>query len=321
MVLETLETVTANLNNQTIEPNQTIESNLAVESNHTIEPSLTIESNQTVEPNFATESNQAVEPTLAAKSNQTVEPNLTIESNQTIEPNLTESNQTIEPNLTVESNQTIEFNLTVESNHTIESNQTINSNQTIEPNLNVTIPNSLYLFVVAALAGPTVLPWKDALTKSYQDVTDDRVLRSLSYDLARKARSCPARSFAVGSTLSSDLTFSQPVIVNSDASPILCLVFSGQGPQHVAMGRELCAAYPVFLSAVKQCDEILVETYGHKSFLERTGLFIPGEKAKVPENQIWPIEEVVYSIVFMQLALVDLIKSLGIEYTYAIGHR
>ena len=87
------------------------------------------------------------------------------------------------------------------------------------------------------------------------------------------------------------------------------------------MGRDLCAAFPVFLSAVKDCDKILVETYGHKSFLERTGLFIPNEQAKVPENQVWPIEEVVYSIVFMQLALVDLIKSLGIEYTYAIGHR
>lgn len=204
------------------------------------------------------------------------------------------------------------------ANQTIEA---IESNQTIEPNQNQTISNPLYLFVVAALAGPTVLPWKDALTNSYKDVTDDRVLRSLSYNLARKARSCPARSFAVGSTLSSDLTFSQPVIVNSDANPILCLVFSGQGPQHVAMGRELCAAFPVFLSAVKQCDEILVGTYGHKSFLERTGLFIPNEQAKVPEKEVWPIEEVVYSIVFMQLALVDLIKSLGIEYTYAIGHR
>ena len=202
-----------------------------------------------------------------------------------------------------------------------QANQVIESNQTIESNLNQTTSNPLYLFVVAALAGPTVLPWKDALTNSFQDVKDDRVLRSLSYNLARKARSCPARSFAVGSTLSSDLTFSQPVIVNSDANPVLCLVFSGQGPQHVAMGRELCAAFPVFLSAVKHCDEILVGTYGHKSFLERTGLFIPNEQAKVPEKEVWPIEEVVYSIVFMQLALVDLIKSLGIEYTYAIGHR
>jgi hypothetical protein len=179
----------------------------------------------------------------------------------------------------------------------------------------------LYLFVVAALAGPTILPWKDALTKSYQDITDDRVLRSLSYDLARKSRSCPARSFAVGPSLSPDLNFSQPAIVNADANPNLCLVFSGQGPQHIAMGRELSAAFPVFLSAVKRCDEILVENYGKTSFLERTGLFVPGEQPKLPENEIWPIEEVVYSIVFMQLALVDLLKSLGIEYSYVIGHR
>ncbi|KAF8800384.1 hypothetical protein BYT27DRAFT_7148677 [Phlegmacium glaucopus] len=184
-----------------------------------------------------------------------------------------------------------------------------------------TISNKpLYLFVVTALNGPTVLPWKDALTKSYQDTTDDRVLRSLTYDLARKSRSCPARSFAVGPALSPDLNFSQPAVVNADANPILCLVFSGQGPQHIAMGRELCAAYPVFLSSVKDCDEILVGTYGKESFLERTGLFVPGEQAKLPEKDVWPIEDVVYSIVFMQLALVDLIKSLGIEYACTIGH-
>jgi hypothetical protein len=184
-----------------------------------------------------------------------------------------------------------------------------------------TISNPLYLFIVAALTGPTVFPWKDALTKSYQDITDDRILRSLSYDLARKSRSSPARSFAVGPALSPDLKFSQPAIVNPDANPNLCLVFSGQGPQHIAMGRELCATFPLFLSAVKDCDEILVRSYGKKSFLERTGLFVPGDQPKLPANDVWPIEEVVYSIVFMQLALVDLIKSLGIEYSYAIGHR
>ena len=202
--------------------------------------------------------------------------------------------------------------------------ETLETVNTVASTLNAesqTVSNRLYLFVVAALAGPTVLPWKDALTESYQDITDDRVLRSLSYDLARKSRSCPARSFAVGSALSPDLKFSQPAIVNPDANPDICLVFSGQGPQHIAMGRELCAAFPVFLSTVKDCDEILVKSYGQKSFLERTGLFIPGEQPKVPEKDVWPIEEIVYSIVFMQLALVDLIKSLGIKYSYVIGHR
>lgn len=184
-----------------------------------------------------------------------------------------------------------------------------------------TISKPLYLFVVAALTGPTILTWKDALTEAYKDTTDDRVLRSLSYDLARKARSSPARSFAVSPILSPDLKFSQVSITNPDINPNLCLVFSGQGPQHIAMGRELCEAYPVFLSAVQQCDEILVGIYGKQSFLERTGLFVPGEKAKLPAREVWPIEEVVYSIVFMQIALVDLIKSLGVEYSSVVGHR
>ena len=203
----------------------------------------------------------------------------------------------------------------------LETLETVTAGTLVTIDSSETISKPLYLFVVAALAGPTILPWKDALMKYYQEITDDQVLRSLSYDLARKSRSCPARSFAVGRALLPDLSFSQPAVSHTDANPILCLVFSGQGPQHIAMGRELCATYPVFLSAVKHCDEILIESYGKTSFLERTGLFIPGEQPKLPENDVWPIEEVVYSIVFMQLALVDLIKSLGIEYIYAIGHR
>ncbi|KAF8800322.1 hypothetical protein BYT27DRAFT_6834852 [Phlegmacium glaucopus] len=208
------------------------------------------------------------------------------------------------------------------SHMVLETLETVNTTTTLAiTESQQTISNKpLYLFVIAALTGPSLVPWKDALTKFYQDTTDDRVLRSLTYDLARKSRSCPARSFAVAPALSPDLKFSKPAVINMDANPILCLVFSGQGPQHIAMGRELCAAYPVFLSAVKDCDEILVGTYGKESFLERTGLFVPGEQAKLPEKDVWPIEEVVYSIVFMQLALVDLIKSLGIEYTYTLGH-
>ncbi|KAF9461490.1 hypothetical protein BDZ94DRAFT_1263481 [Collybia nuda] len=205
---------------------------------------------------------------------------------------------------------------------TLESVTTVAASTITEPAASESQDNSdpLYLFVIGSLSGTTVMPWKDALTAAYQDVTDHQVLRSLSYDLARKSRSSPARSFAVGSTLSPDLTFTPPIAASSDAKPELCLVFSGQGPQHIAMGRGLCTSFPVFLSSVRECDEILVGRYGQQSFLERTGLFVPGEKAKLPAKEVWPIEEVVYSIVFMQIAQVDLIKSLGIEYHSVIGH-
>ena len=126
----------------------------------------------------------------------------------------------------------------------------------------------------------------------------------------------------MGSTISDDIRFSKSTITNLKVNPKLCLVFAGQGPQHIAMGRELCATYPVFLATIKQNDGILVKNYGKESFLERTGLFISNEQAKLSTNMPqWPVEDVVYAIVFMQLALVDLIKSVGIEYSYVVGHR
>lgn len=179
----------------------------------------------------------------------------------------------------------------------------------------------LRLFFIAAHTESAMLRWRASLATIYKDTADDRILRSLSYDLARQSRSCAVRSFTVGPTISSDNSFSETVVISPKVNPKLCLVFSGQGPQHIAMGRELCASYPVFLATIKQSDEILVRNFGKESFLERTGLFVPNTQAKLSTYSAWPVEDVVYSIVFIQLALVDLIKSLGIEFSYVVGHR
>jgi acyl transferase domain-containing protein len=180
---------------------------------------------------------------------------------------------------------------------------------------------SLRLFFIAAHTESAMLRWRASLATFYKDTTDDRILRSLSYDLARQSRSYAVRSFTVGPTISSENRFSETVVTSLKVNPKLCLVFSGQGPQHIAMGRELCASYPVFLATIKQSDEILVKKFGKESFLERTGLFVPNTQAKLSAYNAWPVEDVVYSIVFIQLALVDLIKNLGIEFSYVVGHR
>jgi acyl transferase domain-containing protein len=101
----------------------------------------------------------------------------------------------------------------------------------------------------------------------------------------------------------------------------LCLVFSGQGPQHVAMGRELAAIYPEFLKSILMSNDVLVERFGKEDLLERTALFVPGKTASLPSNGVWPVADVICSIVFFQIAIVDLIKSLGISYDFVIGHR
>ena len=179
----------------------------------------------------------------------------------------------------------------------------------------------LHLFSIGSLTEPAVGRWKDALVQAYDGITDDLTLRSLARDLGRQSRAYAARSFAVASTLDASTKFSKPVLSNSNASPKLCLVFSGQGPQHIFMGRQLAAVYPVFLDSIKENDRILVEKYGQESMLERTGLFVPGVECKLAANGVWPVQEVVLSLVFVQIAMVDLVRSLGIKYDSVIGHR
>lgn len=179
----------------------------------------------------------------------------------------------------------------------------------------------LYLFSIGSLTEPTLGRWKDSLVSSYDGQTDDRVLRSVARELGRQTRAYPSRAFAIGSTLDASLKFSKPVLRNSITSPKLCLVFAGQGPQHIFMGRQLSESYPAFLSAIRENDRILVEKYGQDSMLDRTGLFVPGVECKLAANGVWPVQEVVLSLVFIQVALVDLVRSLGIKYDFVVGHR
>lgn len=179
----------------------------------------------------------------------------------------------------------------------------------------------LYIFSIGSLTQRTLGRWKDVLVGAYDGVTDDCVLRSVACALGRQTRAYPSRAFAIGPSLDGSLKFSQPVLRNSNASPKLCLVFAGQGPQHIFMGRQLAESYPAFLSSIRENDRILVEKYGQGSILERTGLFVPGVECKLPANGIWPVQEVVLSLVFIQVALVDLVRSLGIKYDFVVGHR
>jgi acyl transferase domain-containing protein len=181
--------------------------------------------------------------------------------------------------------------------------------------------NPIYLFIFSGTTEPAIIRWKDSLTVAYNDIADNRVLRSLSYELARLSRPRPARAFAIGPKFSPGLALSKPVMINPKINPKLCLVFAGQGPQHIFMGKGLSSTFPAFVQSVRRSDEILVQVYGKVSFLEHSGLFLSGVKPKLSEDGVWLVQDVVFSIVFVQLALVDLLKSLGVEYDCVVGHR
>ena len=176
----------------------------------------------------------------------------------------------------------------------------------------------LYLFAIGTLTEGSLGRWQTTLTSHFENLAEPRALRSLSRELTRQARASPYRSFAVGPALTPSLKWSKTTLVS--AKPKLCLVFAGQGPQHIFMGRQLSEAFPAFLDAIKANDEILVNKYYQPSFVDRSGLFLPGKKATLAANGVWAVADVVLSLVFIQIALTDLLKSLGIKYDYVVGH-
>ncbi|KAJ3033802.1 hypothetical protein HDV00_005815 [Rhizophlyctis rosea] len=180
---------------------------------------------------------------------------------------------------------------------------------------------SLYLFPIGSLTDRSNKKLATTLKEAFENTTDDATLRSIARSLARQSRSSPYRSFTVAPSLSATAKFSPTTLVHHKAtSHKAVLVFAGQGPQHIAMGRQLAAVYPQFLESVMESDRILQEVYNFPSFVEQSGLFVPGRESTLPSNGVWPVQSVVFSLVFFQVAVCDLLKSLGVEYDVVVGH-
>jgi hypothetical protein len=170
--------------------------------------------------------------------------------------------------------------------------------------------NPMYLFIFAANTEPAISRWKNSLIAACGDMADNRFLRSLSHELTRLFRTCSVRAFAIGSTISTGLELSKPVMINPKTSPKLCLIFAGQGPQHIFTVKTLFSIYSTFSDSIIRSDNILVGKYEKESFLKQSGLFVPREQANLPEDGVWAVQDTVYSIVFAQLAHVDLLQRL-----------
>ena len=107
-----------------------------------------------------------------------------------------------------------------------------------EPKTNTT---PLYSFATGTLTEGSPGRWQNVLTSHFKDLDEPRSLRSLSRDLTRQARASPYHSFAASPALTPNLKRFKTALVF--AKPKLCLVFAGQGPQHIYMGRQLSGAF------------------------------------------------------------------------------
>lgn len=141
--------------------------------------------------------------------------------------------------------------------------------------------------------------------------------RNLAYTLCQRRSHFPWRvsivetlcSGLAGSLNGHDLT---PMRVSAE-QPRLAFIFTGQGAQWWGMGRDLLQTHPVYLDSIKRADKALRDVGAEFSIYEE--LTRDQETTKVGQAHI---SQPICSAV--QLALVDLLTSFGINPGAVTGH-
>ncbi|KAK0461850.1 uncharacterized protein EV420DRAFT_1527612 [Desarmillaria tabescens] len=174
------------------------------------------------------------------------------------------------------------------------------------------------LFVTGGLSPRSASSNAEALAQLVLKNTS--LAREISTTYGRQARQMTWRSYAVFKSEADTLTFSSPALCprHSNCSPVV-FVFSGQGPQHVDMGHELFKTYPIFRESVLRMDAIYKEVVG-QSLILQTGLFSNSKKHFQRNDGLWPIAITLPSLAILQMALVDLLQSVGIIPDVIFGH-
>ncbi|KAF8193609.1 hypothetical protein K438DRAFT_2017705 [Mycena galopus ATCC 62051] len=173
------------------------------------------------------------------------------------------------------------------------------------------------LFLVGGLSSSAV----DQISQTVRQLaTDDpNSLRECAVTLSRRARQLPWRTYFTIPHLSGS-SIPPATVVSKDHSP-LAFVFSGQGPQHLEMGRQAVTQYPVFKNTILQLDEVYRRIKG-VSLVESTGLFtiLGFPAAQTLPDAAWPVTTTVSAIAMVQIAMFDLLKSVGIVPNMMLGH-
>ncbi|KAJ7153578.1 polyketide synthase [Mycena crocata] len=179
----------------------------------------------------------------------------------------------------------------------------------------IATPSGMPVLLVAAGLSPRSAGVVAAdLSKLASDIPDEVSVLSSIY--GRRARQLTWRAAAVSSP-DRPFVFPAPRFV-SRGQPPLVFVFSGQGPQHIEMGRQLFKMYPAFRESILRMDKVHVEVAG-TSIVYDLGFFGDARpKEALPDT--WPVALTVPSIAMIQMALVDLFAAFGIRPNMVFGH-
>lgn len=149
------------------------------------------------------------------------------------------------------------------------------------------------------------------------EVFQNDLLSNLAYTLGQRKSLHPWRATITASN-SVDLVealFSGKIIPKKQELDQLCegWVFTGQGAQWWAMGRELYAQYPIYTAAIDKADTHLRSLGSDFSLIEELG-----KDEQTTRINAAHIAQPACSAI--QLALVDLLRSWGLQPSAVVGH-
>ncbi|CAG7929919.1 unnamed protein product [Penicillium olsonii] len=137
----------------------------------------------------------------------------------------------------------------------------------------------------------------------------------LAYTLASRRTLLPWRTFAICNPSDSWATTVNKLSAASQArlSPTMAMIFSGQGAQWFAMGRQLLDVYPAFSESIEEAGEYL-----HSLGCEWTPIDELNRSESTSNVNKTEYSQILCTIV--QVALVDLLRFLNIVPKAVLGH-
>jgi len=177
-------------------------------------------------------------------------------------------------------------------------------------------PDSPVLFIVGGLSPRAAQEISASLIDTLSKDSSPHAL-SQAVKHARRARQMLWRSHFLFTPGSAELPANpEPVLAPKDSTPVV-FVFTGQGPQHMRMGKALFSTYPAFKESILELDAIYEHVTG-LSLIRTTGLF--SETDTPPPPSPWPVDITLPAMAMFQIAMVDLLATIGIRPTAAVGH-
>lgn len=175
-------------------------------------------------------------------------------------------------------------------------------------------PGQPVVFVVGGLSPRAT---SEIATVLVDLIKNDPSLEILSQAVAhaRRARQMPFRTYFLY-TPGPGITVPDPVLAPR-IQPPLAFAFTGQGPQHLLMGQSLFIASEVFRNTVLELDQVYENVTGH-SLIKTTGLFDSSFPSSLPA--VWTVEHTLPALCMAQIALFDLLASVGVMPNILVGH-